>query len=51
MRFDTTQHQASCGIDLHARTMSVCIVNHNGEIMVHHNSNANPETFLKVIAP
>jgi transposase len=31
--------------------MYVCIVNHHGEILVHHNSNANPETFLKVIAP
>src|SRR5262245_5572779 len=51
MRFYTKQHQAYCGIDLHARTMYVCIVNHNGEILVHHNYNANPETFLKVIAP
>jgi transposase len=51
MRFYTKQHPFSCGIDLHARTMYVCIVNHNGEILVHHNYNANPETFLKVIAP
>jgi transposase len=51
MRFYTQQHPFYCGIDLHARTMYVCIVNHNGEILVHHNYNANPETFLKVIAP
>jgi transposase len=51
MRFYTKQHQFYCGIDLHARTMYVCIVNRNGEILVHHNYNANPETFLKVIAP
>jgi hypothetical protein len=51
MRFYTKQHQAYCGIDLHARTLYVCIVNHTGEIMVHHNYNAPPETFLKVIAP
>jgi transposase len=31
--------------------MDICIVNHNGEILVHHNYDANPETFLKVIAP
>ena len=49
MRFYTQQHPFYCGIDLHARTMYVCIVNHNGEILVHHNYNANPETFLKVI--
>ena len=51
MRFDTQQHQASCGIDLPARTLYVCIVHPNGESMVHHNANANPETFRKVIAP
>jgi hypothetical protein len=43
MRFDTTQHKAYCGIDLHARTMYVCIVNHDGEILVHQNCKASPE--------
>ena len=28
MRFYTQQHQFYCGIDLHARTMYVCILNH-----------------------
>src|SRR5918992_4374281 len=51
MRFYTKQHKAYCGIDLHARTMYICIVSHDGEILVHHNYTANPETFLKVIAP
>src|SRR6266699_1899420 len=51
MRFYTNQHQAYCGIDLHARTMSVCILNQAGEIMVHQNFKARPETFLQVIAP
>lgn len=51
MRFYTKQHKAYCGIDLHARTMYVCILNHDGEILVHQNYTANPETFLKVIAP
>jgi len=51
MRFYTKQHHTYGGIDLHARTMSVCIMNPNGEILVHHNYNANPATFLKVIAP
>jgi hypothetical protein len=51
MRFDTTQHKAYCGIDLHARTMYVCIVNHDGEILVHQNCKASPEIFLKGIAP
>jgi transposase len=51
MRFYTKQHQTYCGIDLHARTMYICILNQAGEILVHHNFTASPETFLKVIAP
>jgi hypothetical protein len=51
MRFYTTPHQFYCGIDLHARTMYVCILNQAGEIMVHHDMKASPEAFLKVIAP
>jgi hypothetical protein len=35
MRFYTTQHQFYCGIDLHARTMYVCILDQCGEIVVH----------------
>jgi transposase len=31
--------------------MYVCIVNHNGEILVHRNMQAAPEPFLKAIAP
>src|SRR5512132_4420153 len=51
MRFYTTQHQFYCGIDLHARTMYVCILNYAGEILVHRDMKASPETFLKTIAP
>src|SRR5215471_8289087 len=51
MRFYTKQHQTYCGIDLHARPMYICILNQAGEILVHHNFTASPETCLKVIAP
>src|SRR5215475_12383732 len=51
MRFYTTQHQFYCGIDLHARTLSVCILDHHGEILRHRTMPARPETFLKAIAP
>jgi transposase len=51
MRFYTQQHQFYCGIDLHARTMYVCILNQDGEILVHRDMRASPETFLKAIAP
>jgi transposase len=51
MRFYTQQHQFYCGIDLHARTMSLCILNRDGEILLHRNMPAGPEPFLKAIAP
>jgi transposase len=51
MRFYTKQHQAYCGIDLHARSMYLCILNQDGEIMLHRNMKASPEPFLKAIAP
>jgi transposase len=51
MRFYTTQHPFYCGIDLHARSMYVCIVNDAGAILVHRNLKAAPEPFLKAVAP
>ena len=42
MRFYTTQHRYYCGIDLHARSLYVCILNQAGEILVHHNLPADP---------
>ena len=51
MRFYTTQHQFYCGIDLHARSMYICILNQESEIMLHRNIKASPETFLKAIVP
>jgi hypothetical protein len=51
MRFDTKPHQFYCGIDLHARTMSLCLVNQAGESLVHRNLPAGPEPFLNAVAP
>jgi transposase len=51
MRFYTKQHPVYCGIDLHARSMYVCILSHDGEILMHRNMKAAPEPFLKAIAP
>jgi transposase len=51
MRFYTKQHPFYCGIDLHARTMYVCILTQDGEIVVHRNMKARPDTLLKTIAP
>ena len=51
MRFYTKPHPFYCGIDLHARSMYVCIVNQEGEILVHRNMKAAPDPFLKAVAP
>jgi transposase len=51
MRFYTTQHQFYCGIDLHARTMYVCILSQDGEVVLHRNMQTSPEALLKAIAP
>jgi transposase len=51
MRFYTKQHPFYSGIDLHARSMYVCLVSHDGEIVLHRNMKAAPEPLLKAIAP
>ena len=51
MKFYTQQHKFYCGIDLHARTMYVCILNQAGETVLHRNMKTDPALFLKVIAP
>jgi transposase len=51
MRFYTHQHPFYCGIDLHARTMYLCILSQDGEVMLHRNMPAAPEPFLKAVAP
>jgi transposase len=51
MRFYTKQHKFYCGIDLHARTMYLCVLNQDGEVLLHRNMKAAPEPFLKAIAP
>lgn len=51
MRFYTQQHRYYCGIDLHARTMYVCIVGQDGTMLVEKNIRARPGPFLELIAP
>ena len=51
MRCYTQQHPFYCGIDLHARTMYVCILDQAGETLLHRHMAATPEALLKAIAP
>ena len=49
MRFDTGSHRHWCGIDLHAKTMYVCILDAQGQTLVHKNLPATPEAFLETV--
>lgn len=51
MRFYTNQHRYYCGIDLHARSMYLCVLDAQGEILLHRNMPCAPESFLKALAP
>jgi hypothetical protein len=51
MRFYTQQHQFYCGIDLHARTMFVCILDQSGKICLEKNLHSCPDEFLTTIEP
>ena len=51
MRFYTGQHKYYCGIDLHARTMYVCIINQKGKVLIHKSIKTTPQAFLQIIEP
>jgi transposase len=51
MNFYTHQHQYYCGIDLHAKSMYLCIINQEGEIVLQRNIRTHSEVFLKTIEP
>lgn len=51
MRFYTKPHKHYCGVDLHARTMYVCIVDQQGNVLLQRNIPTNPAEFHQLIAP
>ena len=51
MRFYNRQHRHYCGIDLHVKTMYVCILDAAGQVLVHRNVQSTPEAFLETVAP
>jgi len=51
MRFYNQVHQFYCGVDLHARSMYLCILDHQGNVVLHQDLPAEPTTFLEVVAP
>lgn len=47
-----TTTEYSCGVDLHSRQMYICVMDKNGEVLVHRNVRGNNfEYFLKLVEP
>src|SRR5580704_12926036 len=51
MRFYLCSHRFYCGIDLHLKTMHVCVIDQDGQVVLDQNLASNWEAFLKVIVP
>ncbi len=51
MQFYTQQHKYYCGIDLHASSMYLCIIDSEGNVLLHKKIKTDPKAFLRAIAP
>ena len=51
MRVYKHQHRFYCGIDLHARTLYLHVLDHDGKTHLEKNIVARPDTFLEAIQP
>src|SRR5262249_7143232 len=51
VRFYNQQHRFYCGVDLHARTLSLHILDSQGATTLARTINAGPEIFLQSVAP
>ena len=51
MRFYTQEHRFYCGIDLHARSMYLCILDNRGEVVLHRDLRTEPGRFIEAIKP
>jgi transposase len=51
MRFYTRQHRFYCGIDLHARTMHVCVLDQQGEVVFDKKLPCHFPALLEALAP
>jgi transposase len=51
MRFYTQCHRFYCGVDLHARTLSLCVLDHAGQPVCQTTIPASPDAFRAAVAP
>lgn len=51
MPFYNQPHRFYCGVDLHARSLAVCILDADGKTVFHDGCDADPDAFLAAVAP
>jgi transposase len=51
MRFYTQQHRFYCGVDLHARTLALCVLDATGQVVARLTVSAAPQAVLDALAP
>jgi transposase len=51
IRYYDGQHASDCGIDRHARSLHVCVLAAQGQVVLDRNIAANPSAFLAALAP
>jgi transposase len=51
MRFYNQPHRFYCGVDLHARSLYVCVLDQAGAVRLHQNLDASPDAFKTAVAP
>lgn len=51
MRFYNNSHPFYCGIDLHARSLYVCILDDLGDTVLHKEISAKPQALLRLLEP
>jgi transposase len=51
MRFYNQPHRFYCGVDLHARTLSLCVLDDQGHKVLERTIPASPDAFLAALAP
>ena len=51
MKYYTKSHKYTCGSDLHARILYVCVIDSDGNILLHKKCKAKPEELLDLVQP
>ena len=51
MRFYTGQHRFYCGVDIHARTLALCVLDDQGRVAARATVAASPQAVLDALAP